>query len=120
MNLRYKHLRLRRIRQALRTLKKQKVLGKRLRLKERLLVLEAYGGACACCGETAYEFLALDHVDGDGARHKEQVYSIYKDVIRRGFPNTFRLLCHNCNSAMGFYGYCPHSDGSLIDRLLQQ
>ncbi len=20
----------------------------------------------------------------------------------------YRLLCHNCNSALAYYGYCPH------------
>ena len=26
-----------------------------------------------------------------------------------GFPkDKYRLLCHNCNQSMGWYGYCPH------------
>src|SRR5216683_833717 len=25
---------------------------------------------CACCGETQYEFLALDHVNNDGSIHR--------------------------------------------------
>lgn len=28
---------------------------------------------------------------------------------RNGYPKGFRVLCHNCNMAIGFYGYCPHS-----------
>jgi hypothetical protein len=27
---------------------------------------------------------------------------------RNGYPKGFRVLCHNCNSARGLYGYCPH------------
>src|SRR5206468_7939701 len=33
-------------------------------------VLDAYGGACVCCGETTREFLTLDHVHNDGARYR--------------------------------------------------
>jgi hypothetical protein len=25
-----------------------------------------------------------------------------------GWPEGYRVLCHNCNSARGLYGYCPH------------
>jgi len=26
----------------------------------------------------------------------------------QGYPTGFRVLCHNCNQAIGLYGYCPH------------
>lgn len=83
------------------------------RAKTRAKILEAYGGKCACCGEARSEFLALDHVNGGGARQRRNGFStsgsIYRHAIRLGFPDTFRLLCHNCNSSLGFYGYCPHA-----------
>jgi hypothetical protein len=29
-------------------------------------------------------------------------------LIRENFPQGFRILCHNCNQARGYYGICPH------------
>jgi hypothetical protein len=33
---------------------------------------------------------------------------MYTWLRNQGYPNGFRTLCHNCNLARGFYGYCPH------------
>lgn len=35
--------------------------------KTRKQALDHYGGKCECCGETRYEFLQLDHIDGNGS-----------------------------------------------------
>lgn len=35
----------------------------------------------------------------------------YKWLEHNHFPPGFRVLCHNCNQARGFYGYCPHEKG---------
>jgi hypothetical protein len=73
--------------------------------------IEAYGGKCACCGEPTFEFLALDHVNGGGTQHRRElgnVQKLYRWLKLNNYPDTFRLLCHNCNSARGYYGYCPH------------
>lgn len=76
--------------------------------------LEHYGGTpprCACCGEGTPEFLALDHIDGNGRRHRAEVghgSQLYYWIVREGFPPMFQILCHNCNSARQFYGVCPH------------
>lgn len=69
-----------------------------------------YGGVCACCGESRYEFLCIDHVNG-GGREDRKIFStwqIAKRVIDLGFPPEYQVLCHNCNSAKGFFGQCPH------------
>lgn len=92
---------------------------KRLRMR----VISAYGGACACCGETNYEFLAIDHVGGGGARERRTVpalsgtYSFCKHIEALGFPSCYRVLCHNCNMARGFYGRCPHESISLVSMM---
>ena len=81
---------------------------------QRVAVIEAYGGRCACCGEGTYEFLALDHINGGGGQHRRQVtsQSLYRLLIREGFPKgEYQILCHNCNMAKGFYGQCPHQRG---------
>jgi hypothetical protein len=75
-------------------------------------VIRAYGGKCDCCGETTPEFLALDHRYGGGTQHRKTVTSpteLRRLVIRQGFPDTYRLLCHNCNQAIGWFGSCPHA-----------
>ena len=79
--------------------------------RRRDTVLAHYGGHCACCGETEREFLALDHIDGGGSKHRAEVGGgahMVDWIIREGFPDGFRVLCHNCNQAIGYYGECPH------------
>ena len=75
----------------------------------RLKALEYYGGKCACCGEKQNEFLGIDHVGGGGTKHREKLkVHIYRYLSRNNYPEGFRILCHNCNLSLGFYGYCPH------------
>lgn len=84
------------------------------RAKLRSDALEAYGGKCECCGESRSEFLALDHIDGGGTKERRELASntssgVYRLARDAGFPkDKYRLLCHNCNQSMGWYGYCPH------------
>jgi hypothetical protein len=63
-----------------------------------------------CCGESHYEFLTIDHVNGDGADHRRETNNedIYRWLERNNFPPGFRVLCMNCNFALGYHGYCPH------------
>ena len=35
--------------------------------------IEHYGKVCACCGESTYEFLCIDHINGGGNRQREQL-----------------------------------------------
>lgn len=86
--------------------------------KNRKEVLDAYGGKCTCCGETHYEFLAIDHINNDGKQHRLEMKgdsphdgsgdNIIRYLRRNKFPPGFQILCHNCNQAKGFYGQCPH------------
>ncbi len=78
------------------------------RIRERLFA--GYGGKCVCCGETKFEFLALDHVNGGGRQERKTMSTqqIALRAIREGFPPEYRVLCHNCNQAIGWYGVCPH------------
>jgi len=83
--------------------------GKRYRRKLRADALAAYGGKCACCGEATTEFLAIDHINGGGRKHRKAIHAPMELWLRnQGYPEEFRLLCHNCNFSAGFYGYCPH------------
>ena len=82
--------------------------------RARMKVLNRYGGKCDCCGETREEFLCIDHIAGVGAgrRHRKNMKraSIYLWLLFHGCPQEgFRILCYNCNCAIGFRGYCPHA-----------
>jgi len=76
----------------------------------RKQVIAGYGGKCSCCGEDRYEFMAIDHVNGGGREERKtmNIGMIALKIIREGFPSTYRILCHNCNQSIGWYGYCPH------------
>ena len=76
----------------------------------RRAVIEYYGGCCSCCGEKTFEFLALDHINGGGVKHRKEIKTAnLSDWLRRNnFPDGFRILCHNCNMARGHWGKCPH------------
>lgn len=81
--------------------------------KLRLLVLDHYSNglmSCACCGESTIEFLTLDHVNNDGAKHRKEIgkNSIWRWLTQHNLPEGFQVLCWNCNSAKGYYGECPH------------
>ena len=84
--------------------------------RTKLKVLEAYGGCkCACCGETHMEFMTIDHINGGGEKHRKELIAqgrsgnpLYGWLIRNKFPAGFRVLCMNCNFAIGHFGVCPH------------
>jgi 5-methylcytosine-specific restriction endonuclease McrA len=72
-------------------------------------IIEAYGGKCACCGESTYEFLTIDHINGRDKGDKLMGAALYRALKNQGFPkDNYQLLCFNCNSAKGLYGQCPH------------
>lgn len=74
--------------------------------------IEAYGGKCACCGETEPMFMTLDHVNGGGKQHRKETFgqkggNMWAWARRNGYPDMLRLLCFNCNFAE-HWGGCPH------------
>ena len=77
-------------------------------------LLAAYGGRCACCGETTPEFLTVDHINNDGREHRRACAmarsKFYYWLEKKKFPkDNFQLLCMNCNTAKFRYGECPHA-----------
>ena len=83
--------------------------GKNRERKLREEALAKYGGVCACCGEFRHEFLALDHINGGGRVHRRAINTpLPRWLKKNGWPEGFRVLCHNCNMAKGRYGACPH------------
>jgi len=91
--------------------------------KLKLEVMNHYGGKCACCGESILEFLAIDHPNGGGNKDRIEKCgaknrggdNFYRTLKRLGFPSGYRVLCHNCNQARGYYGGCPHGNLSEVE-----
>lgn len=80
-------------------------------LKLKLRVMAAYGGLCACCGDTFVGRLTIDHVNNDGAVHRRTLKSqasMYQHLVNEGFPSGFQVLCASCNLAKHITGHCPH------------
>jgi hypothetical protein len=72
-----------------------------------------YGSFCQCCDEKRMEFLTIDHIDGGGTEHRRRLkirsgYQMYVWLRDAKYPPGYRVLCMNCNFAIGLYGYCPH------------
>lgn len=96
--------------------KKAAINAKSNRTKMRNDVISHYGGKCACCGEKQWEFLVIDHIFGGGEKHRSSLgcntggYPFYAKLKKMNYPfkDELRVLCCNCNSALGYYGYCPH------------
>jgi len=67
----------------------------------KLQVLQAYGNKCVCCGEGEIDFLAIDHINNDGHKDRQDGHSggisFYRRIIKNGFPSDLQILCHNCN-----------------------
>lgn len=86
---------------------------KKVAIKARLEALTHYSKGtlrCACCSESAYQFLTLDHINNNGAEHRRQINNtnLPNWLRKHGYPEGFQVLCMNCNFAKGKYGVCPH------------
>src|SRR5205807_5288509 len=72
--------------------------------------IEHYGKVCACCGESTYEFLCIDHINGGGNRQRKQyVHFQFVNPVgiierqapasqRHGLERNRHLLCFYNNS----------------------
>lgn len=87
---------------------KMAISARRTILKQA--VFDQYG-PCSCCGESHVEFLTIDHIKGDGAKHRKNLAAdkLYRWLRDNKFPrDNFQSLCLNCNSSKGAFGCCPH------------
>lgn len=76
-------------------------------------MIQAYGAACACCGENEPGFLQLDHIYNDGAESRRKYQNGRQEVLalkRSSWPqDRHQLLCANCNFGKALNGgICPH------------
>lgn len=90
--------------------------SKNEREKTKEDVFAAYGGqkcSCPCnCDVTEREYLTIDHIGGrkiHGHAKSFTGHQFYRWLKRNNFPPGFRVLCMNCNFALGHAGYCPRA-----------
>jgi hypothetical protein len=77
--------------------------------QKRLLILDHYGAKCQCCGLETYEFLDIDHINGGGNQHRQNIGRHFSDwIISNNYPSDLQLLCSNCNHGKSKFGICPH------------
>ena len=67
-------------------------------------VYQRYGRACSRCGEDDLDVLTVDHIDQNGADHKNpkgvryRGVHLYRWLRQNSYPEGFRVLCFNCNT----------------------
>jgi len=81
-----------------------KVRGKKVVEKQKRLVISHYSNGsmvCCKCGFSDIRALSIDHINGGGRRHTEEIRKagtiFYRWLIKNNFPNGFQVLCMNCN-----------------------
>jgi hypothetical protein len=78
----------------------------------RAEAIEAYGKICRCCGEDLREMLSIDHINGDGNKHRRETgtgRSFYLWLKKNNYPQReFQILCLGCNMAKKQNARCPH------------
>lgn len=78
---------------------------RRERARLRAEVFSHYGDVCACPGCGATEDLTIDHIDGSGGEHRQELFGkrnaagvrFYEWLIKQGFPDGYQTLCRLCN-----------------------
>lgn len=85
---------------------RQEMASERAKLRKEIIT--HYGGKCACCGQSIKEFLSIDHINGGGNAHRREIkasgINLYRWLRKNNYPEGFRVLCMNCNWAIGIYG----------------
>lgn len=80
---------------------------------DRSAAIAHYGKDCAYCGEDLFIFLTIDHINNDGAKHRQHVrrnskiqtgFNIGAWLRRNKYPEGFQVLCVNCNHAKSRVG----------------
>lgn len=85
-------------------------------LRKKKKAIEHYSRGkmcCNCCGEKNLAFLTLDHINGDGSKHRKLIGTHTKLsswTIRNNFPSGFQVLCFNCNIGKSNKSICPHKN----------
>jgi len=96
------------------------LIRERDRNQQRKALLVAHyssnANRCPCCGESNVRFLTIDHINGNGSKHRKSSKCgtgsvFYRWLIKEGMPEGYQVLCYNCNNARARHGICPHQLG---------
>jgi len=92
----------------------------RIKLRQEILLHYSKGDIpqCECCGCAINRFLTIDHKNGGGSKQRKTGVtgsSFCKWIKKNNFPDEFRILCMNCNFAIGIHEECPHKRKSPPD-----
>lgn len=105
---------------------KSRILDKQRRQERKIRIFNHYGNKCVCCEENNLIFLSIDHINNDGAQHRQELTGkrgrgagsssirFYKWIEKNNYPNNLQILCFNCN--IGRYrngGICPHKQSGV-------
>lgn len=87
----------------------------RRHIRQRVLVIESYGGCCAFCGNGHFEHLTIDHINGGGKVHRASFGPKYRNVYdylaRTELRlDLYRILCWNCHMALTLYSISPEGE----------
>jgi len=82
--------------------------------KKREAVFDHYGRVCACPGCGATSNLSIDHLNGDGADHRIEIWGSQRGggstmhwwLVAQGFPDGYQVLCMRCNQRRGRGAAC--------------
>lgn len=105
-------------------LTKKQLAAQRYSRKLKQDILNKYGNMCECCGVSTFEFLTVEHKNGDGAEERLRLvngkrnslgrpsgtahHKMYVSLRRDPKRDDIGLLCWNCNAAKHYYKQCPH------------
>lgn len=72
------------------------------KIENKVKIFNAYGGyKCVCCGIEDKDILTIDHINGNGNKHrkllKKRGTSFYMWLKRNNYPPGYQVLCFNCN-----------------------
>jgi len=94
---------------------KHKTAGSDRRRRLKIAVMSHYCGgkpSCQCCGEENLYFLTIDHINGNGSKHRRESVGaahICGWLKKHRFPDGYQVLCMNCNFGRKLAGgVCPH------------
>lgn len=91
----------------------------------KIAVLTRYGGKCACCGVSEIDFLAIDHIEGGGNKHRKEIgcksgTRFYSWLRQNNYPSGFQVLCHNCNFSKNINkGLCIHQINKMNENITE-
>lgn len=91
----------------------------------RFTILDHYSNhtfRCVCCGEHEVDFLTIDHIAGNGSKHRREIFgnprlaggNFYQWLWHQKLPSGFQVLCSNCNFSKGKHGVCIHTSGPTV------